>query len=347
MKPAIVAPWLIAVLLACPLAAQVFHKIEFKDVKARVDGKPVAETPRPSPVPPTKPDKTPDQTPKVDGQAALRFYNDKLKELRGSERDQRAAITKHTDKVHPAARGYLEGFCLARLGYYKEAEKVLKRVEVFKGDEATLPVAVRGTVKDIGKGKAYHWRMVSAVMSRWDNFRTDEEATAAWEKAAADATELVTELRKRGEKGEYADANTTAAEMNAWLVAARTQWATLSRAERAVQQNPESLAAWGLLAQLTGSRDNKLREDYSPDYLKQRAVLLTLIEFFKHETPVKDGTVSVALATNHVGVAQLDLWEAQLVMQEWHDEGARQTLNRGKLALHTAVSMIETLKTEK
>lgn len=343
MKPANALPVLLCALLACPLAAQVFHKIEFKDVKARVDGKPVADTPRPSPAPPV----TPDKSPKVDGQAALRFYNDKLKELRGSERDQRAEITKHTDKVHPAARGYLEGFCLARLGFYKEAEKVLKRVEAFKGDEATLPMSVRNVVKDIGKGKAYHWRMVCAVMLRWDSFRTDEDATAAWEKAAADATELVTELRKRGEKGEYEDGNTTAAEMNAWLVAARTQWTTLAKAERAVQANPESIATWGALVQLTGSRDNKLREDYSPDYLKQRAGLLTLIEFFKHETPVKDGTVSVALATNHVGVAQLDLWEAQLVMQQWHDEGARQTLNRGKVALQISVTLIETLKTEK
>ncbi|MCA8912979.1 MAG: hypothetical protein KDB82_14865 [Planctomycetes bacterium] len=328
-------------LLAGSLSAQVFPRIEKKAVMSRItSGKPepeVKETPEPEdPV---------DKEDVVDGEKALKRYNELLAGYARDERAQKKAFTKHTDEVHVSVRDYLEGIYLMRLGYYKDAERKLKDVgvNVRRESEISTPELIAAS-EEIKDGSSYYYRMIAVVMQEWDDFKDQEEAEEAWKKASTEGIKIRAELVKLVKEGKASSDSDVEKLMTGWLLAAKRQWVQTWRRETNIHEHPESSLSWQFFIASTGSRGNNMKEEYTPNYLKQRAALQVMKEFWPDSAYLKNGTCDATLAVNYLSTGQLDDVEPCLEVKEYHNFLGRTALQKGKKAYDDVKKLVKALQ---
>jgi hypothetical protein len=328
---------LIATLLAASAHAQIFPRIEKDDVKKRIAGG--AAQPEEEPTEPT-----PEENPAdVDGAAALRRYNELLSGYLKEEKAQRKAMTKHTDELFAGVRDYYEGVFLLRMGFYKDAERKLKDVGVSVRNEKDIatPELLRAA-EEIKAGKAYYYRMIAAVMLEYTGFKTEKDAEAAWKKAALEGIKVRDELSALVDRGKVSDDDYTQ-EMTAWLLTAHTEWLKLFKAEQNLQDHPENLNTWLFVVGATGIRqDDKI--EYTPNFLKQRAALTVIKEFWPESLWVKSAVIDAGLGQNRLQVGQLDDIETFFEKQPYHSVLGAAGLQKQLDAVKDALRQVEALK---
>ena len=317
---------LLAALFASVSYAQIFPRIEKEDVKKRI----ATGSAEPEAKDEPEPEDTPEDT-DVDGDKALKRYNELLDSYLKDERAQKKASTKHTDELHVSIRDYFEGVFLLRMGMYKEAERKLKDVGVdVKREKEIKSPELQKQADEIKKGIAYYQRMIAVVMQHWDDFKTEEDAEAAWAKASKDGIEVRSELEKLIKNGKAAEDSKVVNYMTAWLLATKRQWVQTWKYEQNIKKHPESQFSWQFFIAATGSRQNNMKEDYTPHYLKQRAALQVMREFFPHTNYVRGGNCDVTMAVNHLSVGQLDEVDDDLLPRDYHSIAGRAELLKAR-----------------
>lgn len=327
-------------LLTSVAQAQVFPRIEKEDVKKRAASGAVQPEEKPEPEPTVD-----EKTPQVDGAQVLRRYREILGGLVKDERGQKKAMTRHTEEVHESVRDYLEGIFLLRLGMYKEAERKLKDVgvSVRREDEIKTPELTR-FAEEVKAGKAFYYRMMAVILQKYDDFKTEKDAETAWIKAAEEGGKVKRELEKLVDSGKVSGETEVLRDMTAWLLTARREWLNLHKAEQNIAEYPENLNSWTFLVNNTGSKQNELQKEYTPHYLKQRAAILVIKEFWAQAPYVAGGVADVTLALNHIGCGQLDGWEAHLEPQDYHNLAGRLLLKKARDNVKGYIEIIEALK---
>lgn len=331
---------LLVLLLACPpMFAQIFPRIEKEDVQRRIQsGKPEPERESPD----TEPAAPPVQA--VDGTKAYKRFSDLLESYRKDEKAIREASTRHTSKVHPSVRDYLDGIVLLRLGYYGDAAKKLKAVGSSVRNEDKAPEQCHNIIREIKAGRAWFFRMVAVVMDHWKDFETEEQMLSAWEKAYKEAEKLVSDARREVDRKKI-DNEQLPLQMNGWLNNGRIYWKNLYAAQQNVKSLPANANTWKALIAATGGREGS-RDEYTPMYLVQRAALEVAREFFQHDDLVSGGTADAGLGWNHVGTAQLDDWKGYFEPKPYHKPGGKIALGAARLLAEGVVKQMEGLKTE-
>jgi hypothetical protein len=335
MSIRIVLP-LILMLAGCA-HAQIFPRIEKDEVKKRIAGG-VAQ-PEEEPTAPTVEDKPAD----VDGAAALRRYNELLNGYLKEERAQRKAMTKHTDELFAGVRDYFEGIFLLRMGFYRDAERKLKDVGVSVRNEKDIstPELLRAA-EEIKAGKAYYYRMIASIMMKYTSFKTDKDAETAWSDAAKEGIKIRDELSTLVDRGKVADDDYTQ-EMTAWMLTARPEWLKLHKAERNLQEHPENLNTWLFVIGATGIRQED-KIEYTPNFLKQRAALIVLKEYWPESLWVKGAIADMGLGHTHLMTGQLDDVKPYFEKQAYHTAAGAATLQKQKDAVIEALRQMEALK---
>lgn len=317
---------LLAALFASVSYAQVFPRIEKEDVKKRIATG--------SAEPEAKDEPEPEDPPKdtdVDGDKVLKRYNELLAEYLKDDRAQKKASTKHTDEMHVSVRAYFEGVFLLRMGMYKEAERKLKDVGVeVKRESEIKSDALQKQADEIKKGVAFFHRMIAVVMQHWDDFKTEEDAEAAWQKASKEGVDIRSDLEKLIKAGKASSDSNIVQYMTAWLLVAKRQWVQTWKHEQNIRKHPESQFSWQFFIASTGSRQNNMKEDYTPQYLKQRAALQVMREFFPHTNYVRGGNCDVTLAVNFLSVGQLDEVDDALTARDYHSIAGRAELLKAR-----------------
>lgn len=320
--------------------AQIFPRIEKEDVKKRIASGGAQPEERPEPEPADE--EAPAQ---VDGALVLKRYREILDGLQKDERGQKKAMTKHTDEVHESVRDYLEGIFLLRLGMYKEAERKLKDVgvSVRREGEIKTPELMKFS-EEVKAGKAYYYRMMAVILREYGSFKTEAEAEAAWAKAAEEGGKVKRELEKLVDSGKVPGETDVLRDMTAWLLTAKREWLNLHKAEQNVVEYPDNLNSWTFLVNNTGSKQNELQKEYTPNYLKQRAALQVIKEFWPKAPYVAGGVADVTLTLNHIGCGQLDGWEAFLEPRDYHNLAGKIVLKKARDNAKTYIDIIEALK---
>ena len=325
-------------LFASAAFAQVFPRIEKADVKQRIatDGK------QPDDVESTD-DKPEDTAVAVDGPTVLRRYREILKGY--VDADERKAMTKHVNEVHVSVRDYLEGIYLLRLGMFKEAERKLKDVghTVRKENEIGTPELLN-LANEIKSGKAYYYRMMAVALQHYGEFKNEKEAQDEWADAAKDAGKVRRELEKLVDSNSITGSEDVPPMMTAWLLTARREWLNLYKAEKNIEEHPENVLSWQFLVGNTGSKQNDLKQEYTPNYLKQRAALQVMKEFWPKALYVTGAWADVTLTLNHLGCGQLDNWQDFLAEQDYHGPGGKALLKKSRENVETYIKVIEALK---
>jgi hypothetical protein len=320
--------------------AQVFPRIEKEDVKKRVaSGGPQPEE-KPEPEPAVE-----EPAAQLDGAQVLRRYREVLGGLVKDERGQKKAMTRHTDEVHESVRDYLEGIFLLRLGMYKEAERKLKDVgiSVRREGEIKTPQLINFT-EEVKAGKAYYYRMMAVILQKYDEFKTEKDAENAWGKAVEEGGKVKRELEKLVDSGRVSGETDVLRDMTAWLLTAKREWLNLHKAEKNIAEYPENLNSWTFLVGNTGSKQNELQKEYTPHYLKQRAAIQVIKEFWPRAPYVAGGVADVTLALNHIGCGQLDGWEAHLEPKDYHNLAGKLVLKKARDNAKIYIDTIEALK---
>ena len=326
----------ITLLLAMSAHAQIFPRIEKDDVKKRIAG---------GAQPDDEPQPTPDAKPAdVDGEKSLKRYNELLAGYLKDEKDQRKAMTKHTNEVFAGVRDYFEGVFLLRMGFYKDAERTLKDVGVKVGNEKDISTPeLLKTADDIKAGKAFYYRMIAAIMMKYETFKTEKEAEAAWSEASKKGIEIRRELEGLVDRGKVAADTDYIQEMTAWMLTAKREWLNLHKAEVNVQDHPENLNTWLFLVAATGIKQDDKRE-YTPHFLKQRAALTVIKEFWPDSAWMKGATIDAGLGQNHMSVGQLDEGDPYFEKQPYHGPVGVAYLAKQKEAILAYKKLIEALK---
>lgn len=328
------------VLFTAGMQAQIFPRIEKDEVKKRIatGGAQPEEKPEPEPA-------VEEKTEEVDGARVLRRYREILEGFEKDERGQRKALTKHTDEVHEGVRDYLEGIFLMRLGMYKEAERKLKDVGVTvrREGEIKTPELLKFS-EEVRAGKAYYYRMMAVILREYGNFKSEAEAEAAWVKAAEEGGKVKRELEKLVDSGKVDGETDVLREMTAWLLTARREWLNLHKAEQNIVAYPENQNSWTFLVNNTGSKQNELQKEYTPNYLKQRAAIMVIKEFWPQSPYVAGGVADVTLTLNHIGCGQLDGWDTYLEPRDYHNLAGKILLKKARDNAKTYIDIIEALK---
>jgi hypothetical protein len=329
-----------SVLLTGALSAQVFPRIEKSDVKERIaSGKSDPES-RPDPKPKPKTRRL-----VVDGEKVLKRYNELLDEYQKNMRTRKKDIRKQIDDLHVSVQDYFEGVFLLRLGEYKDAERKLKGVGVNVRHKSEIKTPeLQKASDDIEKGVAYYFRMIAVVMQEWDDFKDEEEAKKAWKGASEKAMKVRGELNRLVKDGKAASDSNVVNLMTAWLLAGRRQWLQTWRFEKNIHEHPESQYTWQFFIAATGSKGNNMKEEYTPNYLKQRAALTVMKEFFPDAGYIKDGRCDSTLAVNYLSTGQVDQVEPCLEVKSYHTMLARTKLQQARKALNDFKALIESLK---
>lgn len=322
------ARWIaLCLLLAAPLGAQVFPRLEKPAVAEHTGGGDSNEKTPPDDDP--VPDK-PQPEPAVDGAAVLKRYDELLKSLLDDKRGNQDRTKGTVNRCHESVRDYLTGRSLLKLGYYSEAEKTLEDVghSVKKGDDVKS-AELKMLHAEIRAGKAYHYRMVAAVMQHYTNFSDDEDYEKAWKKATADATKIIERLQKALDQGKVDEAaRTTIAEMNSWLVTEKSQWRALWSAEKQVRANPAQPGMWIALAGAVTSHGNN--NEYTPHFLKQRAAITLVKEYWPRQPYVVGGLADSTLALNYAASLQLEDAGQWCEPKEYHSMVGRVALKEAR-----------------
>ncbi|MBE7490223.1 MAG: hypothetical protein HS108_00460 [Planctomycetes bacterium] len=330
----LIAPLVVA-LVALPLGAQVFPRLEKDTVHKRIAGAPAEKEAEPAP-------DTPRDT--VDGEAVLKRYQELLAAMQAGKRDQLKATTRWTDTAHESARKYLEGRAQLRLGFYDDAIKTFDGVGYTVKKEGEIKTQeLRNQAAEIKSGKAYLLRMIAVYMQEYRNFRDDAELNAAWEKAGKEADKLRKELQTAIDRKRVDEVGgpLTIREMDGWKIAGKGFWRALWTAEKNVLEKPDNMNSWIALINATGPRDNRSNEEQTPHYLKRRAAAMVVREFWPEALYVKGGFADVILATTHLGAFQCDEFSPYLQPQEYHNLAGRALLAEAR---KNADGMLDTIK---
>ncbi|MCB9933448.1 MAG: hypothetical protein H6841_08510 [Planctomycetes bacterium] len=324
--------------LASAAQAQVFPRIEKEDVKQRIaTGAPQSEE-KPEPAVEDKPSE-------VDGARALRRYREILEGFEKDERGQKKAMTRHTEELHESVRDYLEGVFMLRLGMYKEADRKLKDVghAVRREGEIKTPELLN-IAEEVRSGKAYYYRMMAVILREYESFKSEADAEAAWKKAADEGGKVKRELEKLVDSGKVSGEKDVLRDMTAWLLTAKREWLNLYKAEQNIAEHPENLNSWTFLVANTGSKQNELQKEYTPNYLKQRAAIQVIQEFWPTSPYNSGGVADVTLALNHIGCGQLEGWETYLESKDYHTLAGKLVLKKARDNAKTYIDIIEALK---
>lgn len=315
---------LLLLVFAASLHGQIFPRIEKEDVKKRIA---TGNTE-------TEPDVEQPEDPKpreVDGAAVLKRYNEILEGYLNDERAQKKAMTKHVEEIPSELQDYLEGVFLLRMGFYKDAERKLDDVgTVIKKDSEIKTDVQKQFADDIKSGKAWYFRMMAIVLQGYEGYDTEEEAVAAWRKAAGEGIKMRGELDDLKKQGKLTGKKNVSGQITVWMLTARTEWLELYNAEKGIKDEPGKINSWLNLISATGSKQNKLQEEYTPHYFKQRAALEVVKEFWPDSGYVTGAMADVVLAVNKVGSGQLDNWEAHLEKKPYHTPGGLIVLDTGR-----------------
>jgi len=317
--------------------AQVFPRIEKDDVKKRV----ASGSAEPEDQPETQPDEKPAD---VDGAKALARYNELLSGYLKDEKGQRKAMTRHTDQLHAGVRDYFEGVFLLRMGFYKDAERKLKDVGVSVRNEKDIgtPELLKAA-DDIKSGRAFYFRMIATIMQRFADFKTEQAAEDAWKEASRAGIEVRQELEKLVDRGKVSSEDNCTQEMTAWLLTARREWLNLYKAEKNLLEHPENQNTWLFLIAATGTKQEDKRE-YTPNFLKQRAALVVIKEFWPQSAWVKGGVVDAGLGQNHMATGQLDDIEKYFDKQPYHSVPGAVFLAKQREQMQEYLRQVEALK---
>ncbi|MBZ0136972.1 MAG: hypothetical protein K8I27_11420 [Planctomycetes bacterium] len=312
---------LVLLLSAAALQGQIFPHIEKEDVKRRITtGK---QDPEVEPEP-AKPEA-------LDGDKVLRRYNEILDGYIKEERAQKKAMTKHVNDLHVSAQAYLEGVFLLRLGFYEDADKQLDKVGTSVKRESEIKTdQLKQVSDDIKSGKAYYFRMKAAVLRGYTSFEDDDAAVAGWRDAAIEGKKVRDELEKLKDAGRLSGEQDVLKLMTTWMLSARIEWMSLYRLEKKTRDEPANINAWLQLITATGSKQNKLGDEYTPHYLKQRAAIEVVKEFWGTSDYVRGGAADVTLALNAIGCGQLDDWETHLERKDYHSTAGVIVLEGGR-----------------
>ena len=331
---------LLVYLTTMPVFAQVFPRIEKTEVKQRIatGAKDIEDSDKPD----TKPD---DRAAPVDGDKVLKRYNEILAGY--TEREQKKLMTKHTQDLHISVRDYLEGIFLLRLGMYKDAGRKLDDVgyTIKRESEIATPELLKLT-DEIKSGKAYYYRMMAVVLEHYKDFKDEKEAEAAWMSAAKDGTKVRRELERLVDTDKLTGSLDIVGDMTSWLITARREWLGLYKAERNINEHPESILTWQLLINSTGSKQNDMKQEYTPNYLKQRAALRVVKEFWPAANYVIGGWADVTLGLNHLGSGQIDDWQTYLEPKSYHTDGGKKVLIGAQAVAKGYMDVIEALKSK-
>jgi hypothetical protein len=324
-------------LLATTAHAQVFPRIEKDDVKKRIAGGASQPEDEPRPVVEEKPAD-------VDGDAALKRYEELLAGYLKEEKVQRKAMTRHTDEIFAGVRDYYEGLFLLRMGFYKDAARKLEDVgvNVRNEKEISTPELLK-TADDIHAGKAFYYRMIAVIMMKYEKFETEKDAEAAWSEASKEGIKIRRELELLVSRDKVAADTDYIQEMTAWMLTARREWLNLHKAETNVADHPENLNTWLFLIGVTGIKQEDKRE-YTPNFLKQRAALHLIKEFWPASAWMKGGAIDAGLAQNHLSVGQLDDIDQYLEQQPYHGTVGADFLAKQKAVIAEYRKQIEALK---
>lgn len=328
---------LLAVFLAASAHAQIFPRIEKDDVKRRIASGAAQPDDEPTET------KVEEKAADVDGAAALRRYNELLNGFLKDEKNERKAMTEHTDEFFTGVRDYYEGIFLLRMGYYKDAERKLKDVGISVRNEKDIatPELLRA-VEEIKAGKAYYYRMIAVVMQKYAKFRTELEAEAAWADAAKEGMKVRHELSNLVDRGKVTDDDYTG-EMTGWLLTGKVEWLKLYKAESNLQEHPENLNTWFFLVGATGIRqEDKL--EYTTNFFKQRAALMVIKEFWSESAWVKGAVVDATLGYNRLQVGQFGQVLGFFEKQDYHTTLGAATLGKQREAITEGLKSIEALK---
>ncbi len=336
---ACLATLLSVLLFATPMFAQIFPRIERDEVQRRIQS---GKDDTPDEV--ETPDKPVAPTQTVDGEKALRRFNELLA---GYARDEKAiweASERHTSTLHVSVRDYIEASILLRMGRYKDADKRLRAIgsSVKKEDEAPSREC-KNLIAEIKAGRGYYLRMIAVVMDFWKDFDTEEQMLAVWEKAHREGDKIVQDARKAIDKKKIENGENLPQQMTSWLLNARIYWKNLWAAQQNVKRLPANVNSWKQLISATGGREGK-SEEYTPMYLTQRAALEVAREFFQHDELVIGGTADKALGWNHLALGHLDGWPAFFEPKPYHSPGGRIALAAGKILAEGWVKIMDGLK---
>ena len=316
---------LLLLLFAATLQAQIFPRIEKEDVKQRIASG--STEPEPEIEEPDKPEKPKE----VDGATVLKRYNEILDGMLKEQRAQKKDMTKHVAELHPSVHDYLEGIFLLRMGFYEDADRKLKGVGTDVRNESELKNdTLKQMADDIKSGKAIFFRMKAVVLQNYQSYDTEADALEGWRKAAAAGVAVRKELNELKDADKLTGKQDISAQITAWLLTARIEWLDLYRAEKATRDEPGRINSWLDLISATGSKQNMLKDEYTPHFLKQRAALMVVKEFWPDSGYVKGAAADVTLAINKVGCGQLDEWESHLEKKEYHTPGGLIVLESGR-----------------
>lgn len=315
---------LLALLLAAPLCAQVFPKVDKDKVAEDIDrakkgDQPTPETPKdPLKDPPKDPPKA------VDGQAALKRFTELRDALRKQENSESRESAKVLDQYQPICREYFAAHALLKGGYYKEASRAFKKLGIPTDDETKeLRGEALARAKELQSGRHYYYRMIADVMAKYE-FKTDDgDYERMWTGAEKAGQAVVKDLQGAISRKQIDETTggITVRRLENWLKEEHAKWDELRNAEKALNENPGDISNWTRLLTAVSARE---REDATPDYATARPILTVLKEFWAHDSMVRRGNIDVGLAFIHTALFQFERANAALEnTSELSDESRR------------------------
>lgn len=300
--------WLFLVLLAAaPAPAQIFPKADKDKIAEDIErAKREGSTPTPTPDQPKEPGEVKPTVKAVDGAAAL----SRFKELREAYDKQKGSELKESGKtisqVNPALVAFLTAHTALKLGDYKEASKLFKKLDI-PTDEEVKSARAEGRDALIGlqNGRQYFYRMVAEVMQHFTASPNDSDYDKAWSRAHKAGEAVIADLERAiaSRRFEETLGNIQKRRLENWLKEEKNQWDRLRAAERRLSEAPHELGSWQAFIDLVGSQG---RDDVTPQYLDARAALTVIKEFWAHDSAVKRGFVDAALGGNFTAVWQFE-----------------------------------------
>lgn len=325
------------------LSAQIFPKIEKEEVKKRIAE---GNTNRPEPEPEEEEEPENEPSSHVDGEKAQARYHEILDDYFKNSRATQKATTSHTDDFHPAVQEFFEGVCLLRLGFYRDAERTFKSVKHrVRGEDSIENEEVANLAAEIKSGAAYYYRAMAAALQEWDDFDDREELDKSWQRAVKAAEKVKDELEGLIRRGLIEDGGKWVQAISVWVHEAKDHWVKLWRAEQNIKEYPANVNSWRTLINVTSSRTYKLEEEFVPAYLKQRAAIEVIKEFWPDDEYVTGGRADMAIGANRVSTCQLDDWVAHYAPKPYHSEAGKRALRGARFVMQKLVERIESMKT--
>lgn len=320
--------WLFIVLLAAaPASAQIFPKADKDKIAEDIErAKREGSNPAPTPDQPKDPGEVKPAVKTVDGAAALARF----KELREAYDKQKGAELKEAGRtislVNPALAAFLTAHTALKLGDYKEAAKLFKKLDI-PTDEEVKSARAEGRDALIGlqNGRQYFYRLVAEVMQHFTATANDADYEKAWTRAHKAGEAVITDLERAiaNRRFEETLGNIQKRRLDNWLKEEKNHWDRLRAAEKRLSEAPDELGSWQAFIDLVGSQG---RDEVTPHYLDARAALNVIKEFWVQDSAVRRGFVDAALGGNFTAVWQFDRGLAAMVPHDGLDSDGKRYL---------------------